>query len=192
MSNRRQFLGTLGKALGAGGLLLPWAGKGALALPADLGTAARLPVTATALPFSSELLQLREVRRGLRRCWLHQHNYPGTSEYSTAWRDLMQDRHTPLAERIAQRSPATWTDVVELAEVCWEHVAHRRSLRADGIAPWLHPHEAASEALVDAVLTLGGGERFYTRGGEERPSGTWERPRPRVLACHAEDWGTTS
>jgi len=40
MSNRRQFVGTLGKALGAVGLLLPWSGKGALALPADLGKAA--------------------------------------------------------------------------------------------------------------------------------------------------------
>jgi hypothetical protein len=41
--SRRQFFGTLGKALGAGGLLLPWAGKGPLALPADLGKAATLP-----------------------------------------------------------------------------------------------------------------------------------------------------
>jgi len=52
MSTRRQFLGTLGKALGAVGLILPWAGKGALALPADLGKAAQLPLTAAPLPFS--------------------------------------------------------------------------------------------------------------------------------------------
>ena len=49
MSSRRQFLGTLGKALGAGGLLLPWAGKGALALPADLGKAAQDGSTAAVL-----------------------------------------------------------------------------------------------------------------------------------------------
>ena len=65
MSTRRSFLGTLGKALGAGGLLLPWAGKGALALPADLGKAASLPVTAAPLPFSAECLQLREIKRAL-------------------------------------------------------------------------------------------------------------------------------
>jgi len=62
MSNRRQFLGTLGKALGAGGLILPWAGKGALALPADLGKAAQIPLTAAPMPFSPECLQLRHLR----------------------------------------------------------------------------------------------------------------------------------
>jgi hypothetical protein len=41
MRTRRQFFGTLGTALGAGGLLLPWSGKGALPLPNDLGRAAR-------------------------------------------------------------------------------------------------------------------------------------------------------
>src|SRR5260221_9918450 len=85
MTDRRHFLGTLGKALGAGGLLLPWAGKGALALPADLGAAARLPVMAAGLPFSSEVLQLRQVRRELRHCWLHQHHYSYTRAYSAPW-----------------------------------------------------------------------------------------------------------
>jgi hypothetical protein len=61
MNTRRQFFGTLGKALGAGGLLLPWSGKGALALPADLGKAAQIPLTAAPMPFSAECLQLREI-----------------------------------------------------------------------------------------------------------------------------------
>jgi hypothetical protein len=44
---------------------LPWAGKGALALPADQGKAAELQVTATSLPFSREALRLREIRKEL-------------------------------------------------------------------------------------------------------------------------------
>jgi hypothetical protein len=126
MSNRRQFLGTLGKALGAGGLLLPWAGKGALALPADsLGKAAQLPVTATSLPFSREALRLREIRQELHAIHLtgrgdlygegkntQEHRY-------RPWRSLMMEHYRPLAHAIESRPEPTWTDCVELAEIIW-------------------------------------------------------------------------
>jgi hypothetical protein len=119
MSNRRQFLGTLGKALGFGGLLLPLAGKGALALPADLGQAAQLPVTVSGLPFSKEAVQLRGIRRQLRACYLNQQTYP-EGGYSRAWRSLMRDSYRPLAARVVARPASSWADCVELAEICWQ------------------------------------------------------------------------
>jgi hypothetical protein len=115
MTNRRQFLTTLGKVFGSGGLLLPWAGKGALALPTDLGKAAQVPVTPAQLPFSREALLLREIRRQLHKNQL--------AEYSRArceeWRSLMVDHYKPIARKIETRpaATATWTDCVELAEI---------------------------------------------------------------------------
>ena len=159
MSNRRQFLGTLGKALGAGGLLLPWAGKGALALPADLGKAAQLPVTATALPFSPEALQLRQIRRELRACYLGQHDYSDNDTYSRAWRDLMRNQYHPLVEQVVRRPAATWTHCVELAEVCWQSMAHKHGIAADQGIKIRDEHDPTIP-LIEAVLSLGGGERF--------------------------------
>ena len=62
--DRRGFLRGGLKAALAGtrcGLLLPWQGGNAFALPTDLGTAADLPVRAMPLPVSKECLQLREI-----------------------------------------------------------------------------------------------------------------------------------
>ncbi len=162
MSSRRQFLGTLGKALGAGGLLLPWAGKGALALPADLGKAAQLPVTAAPMPFSSECLQLRQIRRELRACYEGQHDYPSIDAYGMAWRDLMRNHYHPLVEQVVARPPATWTHIVELAEISWQHIAHKRGLRELPGGQRIAPSDPMdpTEALVEAVLSIGGGERF--------------------------------
>ena len=99
MSTRRAFLGTLGKMLGAGGVLLPLAGNGALALPADLGKAAALPITATPLPISPELARLREIRRELHDIYLWD-----TSDGRTeAWRDVMVNRHKPAEASIIGR-----------------------------------------------------------------------------------------
>ena len=117
MSNRRQFLGTLGKALGFGGMLIPIAGKGALALPPDLGAAAGLPVRAAALPVSREGLQIRELRRVIHAC---NEEIPQTHARGLRFRALMTDGYRPLAEAIASRPQPTWADCVELAEICWQ------------------------------------------------------------------------
>jgi hypothetical protein len=154
MSNRRQFLGTLGKTLGFGGLLLPLAGKGALALPADLGQAAQLPVTAAELPFSKEAVQLRGIRRELRACFLSQDTYP-EGAYSRAWRSLMRDSYHPLATRVVARPASSWADCVELAEICWQR--RSRSL-------YLGDPPTPCDALIEAVLSLGGGERYHIEG----------------------------
>jgi hypothetical protein len=113
MSTRRQFLGTLGKLLGAGGVLLPFAGKGALALPADLGKAAALPVAPTPLPVSPQLLQLREIRRELHEIYL----WDTSDTRGASWRHVMQNKYVPTVAEIVGRRNATWADCVEIAEI---------------------------------------------------------------------------
>jgi hypothetical protein len=149
MSSRRQFLSTLGKALGAGGLLLPWAGKGALAVPADLGTAAQLPLASVAPPVSSDLLQLREVRRALHECYLRQGEQP-------EWRPLMVDHHHPLAASIVGRRRPTWADCTEIAEVAMFDIL--RGFEVQMSDP--------KTALVYAVLSASGATEVFvpTRG----------------------------
>jgi len=175
MADRRQFLGTLGKALGLGGLLIPISGTGALALPADLGKAAGVPVRATALPISREGLQLRELRRAVHAVHLgSQSTHRERLERAIRYHALMVDDYGPLAMSVTARAQPTWADCVELAEICWQGLAkewreetddrdggYTGALSADGNAP--RPGRQCQEAiiaLVEAVLTLGNGERF--------------------------------
>ena len=147
MSTRRHFLGTLGKLLGAGGVLLPVAGKGALALPTDLGTAAALPVAPTPLPVSADMLRLREIRRELHEIYLWgPHDFPKPKARQQAWRDVMVNRHRPTEGLIIGRKNPTWRDCVEIAEVCMHSVTRER--RWDTSNP--------THALVWAVLSTSG------------------------------------
>jgi hypothetical protein len=166
MSSRRAFLGTLGKALGAGGVLLPLAGKGALALPAELGKAAALPVMPTPLPVSAEMLRLREIRRELHNIYLAE--YHSYNDRCAAWRDVMRKRHEPTAQQIIGRKKPNWSDCVEIAEVAL-HRMHRLGPREENDV--LHK-------LVFAVLSAGGiNEVFVPEIGdfslEEAPKQLW-------------------
>jgi hypothetical protein len=152
MGSRRQFLSTLGKALGAGGLLLPWAGNGALARPADLGAAAQLPVAPAVPAISSDLAQLREVRRALHACYLRQGE-------QLEWRPLMVNHHRPLEKSIVGRRKPTWQDCTEIAEVAmWEMV---RLGPADRSNP--------RNALVHAVLSASGVSEVFVPAIGETP-----------------------
>ena len=179
-NSRRRFLGTLGKAIGAGGLLLPWAGKGALALPADLGAAASLPVTAAPLPFSVEALRLREIRDAMHRIHMTR-GTAGQDERSREWCSLMVDHYAPAARTIAARAEPTMTDCVELAEIIWHYLPKEQvqvrkgeweyhddtgALAVAGDRHTVHYFGGnayqcrdAIVALVEAVLTIGAGER---------------------------------
>ena len=155
MSTRRHFLGTLGKALGAGGLLLPWSGKGALALPADLGEAAKLPVTAAPMPFSAEALHLREIRRAMAAVPVPT-NHPGGP--GCPWYEISTKEYLPAETRLARRPVRSWTDCVELAETIW---AFRQKDEHNKLYTGQPGYEAhLISALVEGVLNLGGGERF--------------------------------
>jgi hypothetical protein len=181
MSSRRQFLTTLGKALGAGGVLLPLAGKGTLAI-SEPAKAAQIPVSAAPMPWSPECLELRQLKQRMLKHQVAKYSghYGRDHERAcTAWRLLMCD-YGDVAETIAARPNPTWRDATELAEIAW-HMAHKQrtkgdwhgeftgrlSLIDDGssrdpAARWLRQVHIA---LVETVLTLGGGERFDPREG---------------------------
>ena len=142
-NNRRQFLGSLAR-----GLLLP-IGGGALTL-ADPAKAAGLHITQGALPLSADALRLRSLKRDLLRVHDAQDDYPTLAARTEDWRALMR-QVDPVEKRIMARPATTWTDVVELAEVAWWGLAHRGD-------QW---RDRPASVLTRAVLTLGGGERFY-------------------------------
>ena len=143
-NNRRQFLGSLAR-----GLLLP-IGGGALVL-AEPEKAAALQITKPgALPVSADALLLRSLKRDLRRVHEAQDDYPSLAARTEDWRVLMRQVR-PVEQRIIERPATSWTDVVELAEVSWWGIAHRGDRYGD------YP----ASVLAKAVLSLGGGERFY-------------------------------
>jgi hypothetical protein len=143
-NNRRQFLGSLAR-----GLLLP-IGGGALTL-ADPVKAASLQIAQGPLPLSADAIRLRSLKRDLRRMYETQGDFTSIAAYSGAYRSLMVDEVHPLEKRIMERPATSWTDVVELAEVSWWGIAHRGDRYGD------YP----ASVLAKAVLSLGGGERFY-------------------------------
>jgi hypothetical protein len=169
MSNtRRQFLGSLAR-----GLLLP-IGGGALTL-ADPAKAGNLQVTRGDLPLSPDALLLRSLKRELRHIQIRS-NQDDTYSFIDSerdWHGIMQGQIHPLQARMLSRAAATWTDCVELAEMAWWGVAHRRSLAAcvkQG-QDWRPPIDSGRrdprDALVEAVLSLGGGEKFSNHPEED-------------------------
>jgi hypothetical protein len=66
-------------------------------------------------------------------------------------RPRMVDEVRPLEKRVMERPANSWTDVAELAEISWWGTAHRGDRYGD------YP----ASVLAKAVLSLGGGERFY-------------------------------
>jgi hypothetical protein len=169
--SRRVFLRS---ALGAGGLLLPWRGSGALAL-VDPGAAARLPVHHAPLPLSEAGLECRNIIRALIE-------RPRTGDYSTLnahWRAL-HELYKPWAEEVLNRPVKSWSDCVEIAEIAWHwhpkawlgpphytrtdqlegvmgYQSHATSVNPDpNYCFWLRP----IPALIEAVLTMGGGRRL--------------------------------
>lgn len=180
-SSRRSFLG---KFFGAGSLLLPAGGSGALALTRDAAKIAETPVTLVGLPFSKEAIHLRAIRD-------HLHSIRG--KRGGEWHALMTGDYARMSAAITSRAEPTWTDCVELAEDIWHSMAKVEALDADGCylgttgtlakgdtrpeidfcaAGVFHSRHAIA-ALVEAVLTLGNGERRDPRtieGFHPRPS----------------------
>jgi hypothetical protein len=165
----------LGSALGAGGLLLPWQGCGALAVP-DLGAAAGLTVVRAPLPISAEGLEMRLLRVALRDT-----RYLETErERASAWNAAM-DQYYDNGLALLKRPVRSWSHCVELAELAWH--AHAKALgphpdcyytdRLEGIdgrctgshVTWGDGgiFVRAIPSLIEAVLTMGGGQRVDPR-----------------------------
>jgi hypothetical protein len=181
MSNtdRRSFLrGGLRTTLGLG-LVLPWQGGGALALP-DIGSA--LSAEAVSLPVSAECLDLRQIKRELASTHLAQTTL-SYDERNRRWTHLW-GRHHAVAQVLYDRPVRNWSQVSELAEVAWFHAQKEeeelgdpswryysytgRLARTTGDSCWRSWSSSSSAtasyaALIEGVLTLTGGERYDPR-----------------------------
>jgi hypothetical protein len=162
MSTRRQFFGTLGRAL-----LLPMAGTGAVAF-AEPSKAAALSIKDAALPFSAECLELRQIKRALAALPRN-----SNSGMDGPWYQMRVNEYGPVRDRLVARQAPSWTACVELAELIWSDwrkqsrdgwcrgpdipvlSVDRRDWGGSGV----HDRDAIA-ALVEGVLTLGKGERF--------------------------------
>jgi hypothetical protein len=154
-------------------LLLPWRGSGALALT-NADAVADLPATLRPLPVSSGALALREIKQQLWACHVQPHSHARSLE----WTELMAG-YVAGAEALAARPAASWSDCVELAEIAW-HLSPKESQttpeRGHQWIPRLSTNgrdqsyvtrssQRVNVALIEAVLTLGGGERFDPKVG---------------------------
>jgi len=174
--NRRSVLTTLGKAFGAGGLLLSGSRAGAMALPLDIGPAAQLPLTISKLPVSPDHQRWRAMMDELHAMSVAQRENvlagrPNRIEpiERCPWYQTSVAAGD-VASRIFMRPDPTWADCVELAEICWRFLEKEwdpKSGRTNRLAAF-SKHQSdlshttlrcATAALVEAVLTLGNGER---------------------------------
>jgi hypothetical protein len=153
MSNRRQFVGTLGKALGAVGLLLPWSGKGALALPADLDKAEQL----SAPSVSPLVLKIREaiaLARAAERadCEIGSDDKEGEAITLA----LVEQRHEELFALVDQipDPPLSFEDSLIHAEVA-HHFADKDGDGRLIINDWDYI-AGPSARLIRSILQLGG------------------------------------
>lgn len=169
--NRRSLLTTLGKAFGAGGLILTTGRAGALALPANLEAAASLPLTTAALPISPDLIQWRGLVDDL-----HAFHLEVKSRYSPALGEEYHARSMVVrgvGDRITAREHTTWADCVELAELCWRSMPKEGEFVGEVTGRLSRdPKEIGRDhcvvALIEAVLAVGNGERRDPRTDQGR------------------------
>lgn len=169
--NRRSLLTTLGKAFGAGGLILSSGRAGALALPTNLDAAASLPLTTAALPVSPDLIEWRGLVDGQHAFRLRTRARQTLGTHHEYYMRSLEIRD--VSDRIAAREHKTWADCVELAELCW-HIMPKENdcpgfyegnaigrLTRDQTQVHIGAFHCAAPlvALIEAVLTLGNGER---------------------------------
>jgi hypothetical protein len=135
-TDRRGFLrGGLKAALvGTGGLLLPWHGGNAFALPTDLGAAAELPVRTMPLPVSKECLKLRQIIERQREWYRRSAADRGLAVNSREWRALAAE-YAAVANVTLRRPIATWGQASEVAEIAWRY--HDKAWRWDSEREWM-------------------------------------------------------
>lgn len=179
LSRRTMLSGGLKAALGAaGGLLLPWQGGGAFALP-DIGRAAGVPVSTGPLPVSAETVELRRIMA--RQHEAHMMGCSTDEAYELRkrlWRKCAEE-YAATSRAVLERPIQSWGQAVEIAEICWRY--HPKAwagppgyngVPRDGlVADWAvlsldgagmrrgGNHLSPVPYLIEAVLKLGGGQR---------------------------------
>lgn len=180
LSRRALFSGGLKAALGAGGLILPFAGGSALAM-VDKRATDDVAVTPVEWPVSETLLRFRAIRDqllALRR------PEGGSIDYQARWILLWHDL-VDAADGVWSEPVHTWGDVAARAEIAWAgapKVADARGVTEDpgpyrnycslakgnGIHYPIMGYTSAfsikaNAELIEAVLVLTGGDRVDPR-----------------------------
>ena len=173
-SRRALLTGGLRAALGAGGLLLPWQGGGALALS---DVVADVPVVSGPFPVSVETLALREILARRAALYARHHRTQAEREDCEVAQILNQFEYAETANKVLDRPVTSWGRVAELAEIawaCWPKVWYGPEpgmsgrLDLDGRQyRGCHDHNASRQAaaaqLIHAVVTLSEAPRFSPR-----------------------------
>lgn len=180
-TDRRSFLsGGLRAAVAtAGGILLPMRGQAlAFAEPAALPD---VPIVTGAFTASTELLQLRHIieRQRLARELRIDAEGLGYGHRGREW-VRCQEEYERVAGTVIERSPQSWADIAEVAEIAWR--AHPKAwlgrmpgesfgmMCLDGMLPRVSPTgfsgpycrellPRATSAMIEGILTLTGGQR---------------------------------
>lgn len=181
--SRRSFLRLSGYL--SGGLVLPLAGTKAIALT-NPAQADAVDVAPVAMPVSDDLVRLRSLARGysrLRRLtWdNHRRGIPKDKSEREIVETIIQPEHQRVERQAAAmiaRPCSSWADVGELAEIAWLAAPkdncpigprtgqlQRGNWRRCGPNPHDFVHDddvylCATAALIEAVLTMTGGQRF--------------------------------
>ena len=219
-SRRTMLSGGLKAALGAaGGLLLPWQGGGAFALP-DIGGAAGIPVTTGPLPVSAETLAMRSILARQYEVHLMPCSPHGAYELrNRLWRECALE-YKALARVVLERPVQSWSQAVEMAEICWRHYPKvwvgpptweqrgtrgvlalqerapvdrwaRLSLEGAGVRRGsddpLSPLQPFPH-LIEAVLTLGGGQRREPTFAPDVQTLNRVAPASEILELHGAPW----
>lgn len=176
LSRRSILRGGLRTALGVGGIMLPFAGTKALTF-AEPAAAADLAVIETSFPLSRDLIRYRAMLREheewrldatIARCFSHEPPSLLAEEVGLR-RRVYEDQ----AKTIMARPVHSWGDVAELAEIAWQAAPKRQELigpdsdrtclargfwnRCEFIEDF---GMVANAALIEAVLTMSGGQRY--------------------------------
>lgn len=182
-TSRRSFLRLSGYL--TSGLVLPLAGTKALTLvnPVQAEGVAVAPV---AMPICDELAQFRALTRGYSALRLETwaRYRADIDRFKPSEEVVVRTIIAPEMERVNSQAAAviarpviTWADAVALAEVAWVaapkddcpvgtpsgQLKRGHWKRSGGARDFLHTDDmyyAATAGLIEAVLTLGGGERF--------------------------------
>jgi hypothetical protein len=185
-TDRRGFLrgGLKAALLGTGGVLLPMEGRSLFSFP-DAAAMPDIPVIAKGFTPSAECLKLREIKREMFRHRIDPSIQSLSYEEQCRQHRALWSHYNTAASTLHRRPATTWAHVSDLAESAWFHAQKEevevgdpdwryheytgqlaRQTRNDSVwRSWSSSSDATASyaALIEAVLTMTGGERYDPR-----------------------------